>query len=234
MYIIANGGMKLRNQENTIESILLTKHASYVDGVLVDIRLTLDNHLVAFKNDDISIDTLGKGFVSKMTYQDLRKVKFPSKIFRHYIPTLEEILKKYNSNKIIVLNLHDALDKNEILVDEVVKLLKKYSQYNYYLETSSVDVLDYLFEKANDYKIGPRLSFPPVESNYHVNFCDTLHDVSNKFVNTYSNILVHTVNEYNDLVNFLECVDINKRKDLLIISDYPKRLTLGVNQDNNL
>ena len=176
MHVIANRGLKEHSQENTIDAILLARKASYVDGVLIDIRITLDNEIVVFQKDNLESNTLGKGKISKTNYNDIKKVKFTSKIFKNYIPTLKQILEKYKSNKLLILNLHDALSKNELLVDKTLELLKKYPNYNYYIETSSVDILGYLIEKGNDYKYGPRLSQYPSKCINNISFCDVVYN----------------------------------------------------------
>ena len=231
MYIIANGVINGHNS-NTMEAILLTKNASFIDGVLIDVRLTFDNKLVVIRHDDLSKNTLGKGFVSKTKYSDLRKVKFSSKIYKYYIPTLEEVLINYQSKKIMILNLHDAMGKNEILVNEIIKLIEKYD-YNFYIETSSRDILEYLTIKALRYKIGPRFtSLPSICNNNNMFFCDTLYNNTNVNINTYSNIIVRTINNEKELMMFLKNLDQSKHKDLLIISDNPKSVNCCINNKN--
>lgn len=231
MYIIANGGMKFHDIENTIDAIMLTKNASYVDGVLIDIRLTLDNEIVVFKDDDLSKNTLSKGFVSKTNYYDLKKVKLPSKIHKYYISTLDEVLRKYQSNKFIILNLHDSLNKNELLVDKTIGLLNNYPNYNFYLETSSIDILGYLIEKANGYKIGPRVMEYPISCTNNISFCDISGNNINENVNSYREVLVRNINCMEDVTRFLKSID--NEQNIFIITDYPKRVNSCVNKSYN-
>ena len=53
MHLIANGGMVSLNPGNTMDSIMLTKYISYVDGVKLDVFKTIDNYFVLSDNDEI-------------------------------------------------------------------------------------------------------------------------------------------------------------------------------------
>ena len=150
MKLISDGGMVCCNTHDTIDAIMLTKNLSYVDGVKLDVRLTKDDYLVLSKYDDLSIDTLSNKKVSECCYNYLRKVKFPTHIFKYYIPTLEEILNHYNHEKIIVLELYPY--NIDTLLEKLKSLLLLYD-YSYYFISDSNEVLEKL--KQNDFhKIG--------------------------------------------------------------------------------
>lgn len=235
MYVIANGGIK-EYGTNTIESIMLAKNASFTDGVLIDVRLTLDNKLVTVSNDDLTKTTLSKGMVSKTKYHDLNKVKLLNKNYKTYIPLLKEILDKYQSNKIIILNLHDAMDKNEVLVNEVIKLINNYPDYNFYLETSSKEVLQELIVENicminKNYRIGPKFTTNAYWCNNKALFCDISCDEASDSINFYNQVLVHNVNKKRDLVNFMKYLDKDKINDLIIISTNPKEIKRCLKND---
>ena len=113
MYLIANGGMVSINQSNTVDAIMLTKYIKYVDGIKIDIYKTIDDYFVLSDYDDLSKHTLSNRIISKSSYNEIKNTKFPSHIFKYYIPRLEEILKYYISDKKIFLKLHfkDGIDK---------------------------------------------------------------------------------------------------------------------------
>ena len=235
MYVIANGGLK-EYGTNTIESIMLAKNASFTDGVLIDVRLTFDNKLVSCKYDDLSKTTLSKGLVSKMKYCDLKKVKLLNKTYKNYIPLLKEILDKYQSNKIIILNLHDAIDKNEVLVNEVICLIDNYPDYNFYLETSSKELLQELIVENicminKHYRMGLRFTTNAYWCNNKTLFCDTLCNETNDSINFYNQVLVHNLNKKHDLVSFMKYLDKDKINDLIIISDNPKEIKKCLKND---
>ena len=130
MLLIADGGLSSLNTFDTIEAVLLTKNIDYIDGVKLDIRMSLDKKLVLSKYDDLAKFTLSNKMVHECNYEYLRKVKFPSHIFKYYIPTLEEVLTRYNKEKIIVLEIYD--DNNlDSLCNNLYSILIKYP-YKYF------------------------------------------------------------------------------------------------------
>lgn len=133
MYLISDGGL-ICNTLDTIESIMLTKNKDLIDGIKLDVRKTIDNIYVLSKYDDLSILTCSKKLVCKEKYNYIKKVKFPSHIFKYYIPTLEEILIKYNKNKVIVLELFQSN------IDGLYDLLSKYN-YKYYFFSKDNNIL---------------------------------------------------------------------------------------------
>ena len=140
MYIISDGGIGVNN--NTIDAIMLTKNLSYIDGIKLDVRMSLDNILVLAKDEDLSKNTFSKEKVSKSNYHYLRKVKFHSHIFKYYIPTLNEVLKNYNKEKIIVLDIHED-ERISIIINKLLSLVYEYS-YTYYFYSSSKLVIEEL------------------------------------------------------------------------------------------
>ena len=144
MYLISDGGINT-NVLDTIESVLLTKNISKIDGVKLDIRLSLDNIFVICRYEELDKFTYAHGNISDYKYSYLRKIKFPSHIFKYYIPTLEEILKRYNKDKIIVLEIYSSNN-----LEELYKLLVKYD-YKYYFYSKNISILnklsDLLFNK---------------------------------------------------------------------------------------
>lgn len=149
MYLISDGGLSC-NTLDTIESVLLTKNSNILDGIKLDVRKTIDNKYVLSRYDDLSILTCSKMIVSKSKYEYLKKVKFPSHIFKYYIPTLLEILNKYNNKKIIVIELYN----NNL--DGLYKILENYD-YKYYFYSKDTNILNELYNKDFN-KLGKILS----------------------------------------------------------------------------
>lgn len=125
MLIIADGGMVNCNVPDTMDAILLTKNNGFVDGVKLDVRMTNDNFLVLCKDDDLSKNTLAKGMVSKSNLDYIKKVKFPSHVFKYFIPTLQDILEKYDKGKIVVLELYPQ-NNNLLYCKKIFELLSHY------------------------------------------------------------------------------------------------------------
>ena len=108
MPLIANGGMISLNIGNTMDAIMLTKYIKYVDGVKLDIYKTIDDYFLLSNHDDLSIDTYSNKIISQSSYEEIKNTKFRSHIFKYYLPTIEDVLSHYTSDKKIFL---DALNK---------------------------------------------------------------------------------------------------------------------------
>ena len=150
VYLISDGGFN-GNILDTLESVMLTKNKNDLDGIKLDVRESLDHIFVICRYEELAKLTYAKGKVSDYKYNYLRKIKFPSHIFKYYIPTLEEILNNYDRKKIIVLELYSVKDLDRLFI-----LLIKY-QYNYYFFSKDLNVLNKLKELDFD-KIGNIIS----------------------------------------------------------------------------
>ena len=146
MYLISDGGINT-NSLDTIESIMLTKNMKDLDGVKLDVRLSLDHIFVISRYEELEKETYGKGNIGDYHYSYLRKVKFPSHIFKYYIPTLEEILKNYSKNKIIVLEIYQDSDLDQLFI-----ILVKYP-YQYYFLSNNEKIIHEL-KKYDFNKLG--------------------------------------------------------------------------------
>ena len=140
MKLISDGGLGSLNDPDTIDAIMLTKNISYIDGVKLDVRKSLDNIFVIAEYEELNKFSYANGLISNYNYSYLRKIKFPSHIFKYFIPTLEEILKNYNKDKIIVLELYKENDLDKLFV-----LLIKY-KYKYYFYSKNNSILNKLNE----------------------------------------------------------------------------------------
>lgn len=128
------------NTLDTIESVMLTKNRKDLDGVKLDVRKTFDDVFVISPYEELEKFTMAQGNISDYPYRYLRKVKFPSHIFKYFIPTLEEILKNYNPYKIIVLEIYQTIDFNKLFV-----MLVKYP-YKYYFLSKEDSIINELKE----------------------------------------------------------------------------------------
>lgn len=118
------------NVKDTLDAILLTKNIPYIDGVKIDVFMSKDGILVTAMDNDLSKFTLSKKKINEENYSYLKKVKFPSHIFKYYLPKLSDVLDKYDSRKIIILELHEQID-NEKYLSNLLGILNQY-YYQYY------------------------------------------------------------------------------------------------------
>ena len=157
LYLISDGGINT-NILDTYESVMLTKNMRYIDGVKLDVRISFDHIFIISRYEELEKFTYGKGKISSYNYNYLRKIKFPSHIFKYFIPTLSLILKKYNPEKIIVLELYSINDLDRLFI-----LLFNY-HYKYYFYSKDSIILNKLKELDFD-KIGTIISKEDIIDN---------------------------------------------------------------------
>ena len=113
MKIIAHRANDGIHEENSLEAILNSLEKEYVDGIEIDIRLTKDNKLI------ICHDPFYRGHFIKYT-----KIK---KLEKLGLNSLNEVLNKIKTDKIIMLEIKIEDKKYQKIANILNKTLKKYS-----------------------------------------------------------------------------------------------------------
>lgn len=134
-------------KENTYLAINMALNNKNVIGVELDIRITKDNKIVVIHDAIIDRTSNGRGKVSNMTLNELRKYNFGSKKFYQSIPTLDKIL-DIKTDKLLLIEIKCTNDKARLFAD----ILNKYNIYNLnniYFISFNKKVLDYLDNKYN-------------------------------------------------------------------------------------
>ena len=170
MKIICDGGMVSCNTKDTMDAIMLTKNIAYLNGIKVDIQKTKDNIVVLAPSNDLSTFTLSNKKISSCPYEYLRKVKFPSHIFKYYIPTLEEFLQKYNYDKLVVLEIYDIN-----VIELLYNILLKYPYQYFFLSHSN-----YVLSKLQDSSLNKIGTIIDDNSNIKVFYSEDLDDKFNQ------------------------------------------------------
>ena len=146
MELIAHRGLHNEKiKENTILAFDNAMKNNY-SGLELDIRKTSDNEIVVIHDSTIDRTSNGKGFINKITYKELKKYNFGTKDKRQKIPTLNEVIKKYN-NTTIFIEL-----KVEITKKELNNILSKNTTNTYYIMSFNKKYIDNLI--GIKYKIG--------------------------------------------------------------------------------
>lgn len=163
MKIIAHRANDEIHKENTMEAILNSLKMPYIDGVEIDIRMTKDYNFV------IHHDPFYAGYyIEKTSLKALQKKGLNS---------LEEVLEKINSNKILLIEIKEE-NKNKLLLIKLNKILKKYD-LNYYLCSFNYELLKKLQQKYPKYKagliIGIKLNTNHLENNFDFNSVNYRH-----------------------------------------------------------
>ncbi len=119
MLIYGHRGYSAKYPENTLLSF--QKAIEYgADGIELDVHLTKDGRIVVCHDETIDRTFNGKGLISEMTFEELRKYDSHGQ----KIPTLEEVFDLIGPVfKINVELKTDVIDSDE-LVEKTVKLIK--------------------------------------------------------------------------------------------------------------
>ena len=139
MKIISHRGSGNKYKENSVLAILESLKQNYTDGVEFDIRITKDFHFV------ICHDPFYKGYLISET-----KVKT---LTENGLNTLEEVLDRIKSEKIIMIEVKEERDKYRILSAKLNRILKKYN-LNYYIQSFNYNFVNYFKKKYSDFKVG--------------------------------------------------------------------------------
>lgn len=126
--IVAHRGASAERPENTLAS---TRRAIEAAATLVevDIRTTKDGHLVLMHDASLDHTTNGKGPLSELTLDEIRKLDAGSHFgppFRgERVPTLEEVLKECKGKVGVLLDLKEAGDAYH---QKVVGLIRQFGE----------------------------------------------------------------------------------------------------------
>ncbi len=139
--IIAHRGIynNITIYENTIDSILYAAHNNLT--VEIDIRLTKDNEIIVFHDEDMTRLIKLKDKINTINYEDLNYIS------HYHIPTLKEVLDKVNNKVPIII---DIKEDNKILRNKLSNLLKKYN--NILLQSYNYELIKYY--KKQKYIVG--------------------------------------------------------------------------------
>jgi glycerophosphoryl diester phosphodiesterase len=132
MLIIAHRGFKGIAPENTLLAFQKALEIG-VDGIELDVHLSLDEHIMVIHDDTVDRTTNGKGFVNKLSLLELKSYQI---IENQKIPTLQEVFELVNKKCIINIEL-----KGKGTTAPVVNLIEKYVNeyqwnYNHFLVSS--------------------------------------------------------------------------------------------------
>ncbi len=164
MKIIAHRANDGIHKENSMTAILNSLTKPYIDGIEIDIRITKDYNFV------IHHDPFYAGYyINKTRLKVLQKKGLDS---------LEEVLQKIDSNKIILIEIKEESNKYKLLLIRLHKLLKKYN-LNYYLCSFNYNLIQDLKKKYPQYKtgllIGIKLNLNKIENKLDFNSINYRH-----------------------------------------------------------
>lgn len=226
MYLIAHRGLQTKNtKENTLGAIKLGDSNPNIYGVELDVRLTKDNKVVVIHDDTIDRTSNGKGKVREMSLNRLKRFNYGSFLKRSTISTLEEVLDKFSSNTLLIIELKDELDKNIFLARKVLEITMKYSNLNIWFKSFSKDIVMYLKEN-NDRPVGILISSKNIEyldldmDFYSISKKIVTKDMISNKLSQNKKVMIWTVDTNEDM-NILENNIGNYLDSIYLISNNP-------------
>jgi glycerophosphoryl diester phosphodiesterase len=128
--LLAHRGDKNHAPENTLPAFeqAIQKGA---DGIELDVKLTVDGHVVVIHDSSVDRTTNGKGRVASLTLDALRKLDagkwFDEKFSGTKIPLLEEVFETVGRDKVINIELKNYSSPFNDLVLNVCDLIKRHN-----------------------------------------------------------------------------------------------------------
>lgn len=134
----------IRIYENTIGAF--TRALKYNFGIELDVKLTLDNQVVVFHDDNTERLLHVDGSIEAMTYDEL------CYIAKFQIPLLSEVLELINGAVPILIELKSNHKKYDLLI-ELVKILDEY-QGDFAIQSFYTKSLKWLYKNRPNYITG--------------------------------------------------------------------------------
>lgn len=151
--IVRNGASSKNTPADTYDSLLLAIHTDYIAGVEMNLNMTKDGKIVVYQTD--AIDGHPNNKISDLTFTDLQKYNLGSKVKKHWILTLEETLKLFETtSKMLVLNLNSHGENNSTFTKTVSNLIDQYPNDNIYIKSPSKEIVLDMRDKVQKAKIG--------------------------------------------------------------------------------
>lgn len=126
--------------ENTMESIMYAVKNNLI--VEIDVRLTSDNELIVYHDEDAGRLIKLKDDINTLTYEELEFLS------PYHIPKLKEVLDSINSKVPVIL---EVKEDNKIIRNKLVEVLKDYKG-NFAIQSFIYDAVK--FYKKKKYIVG--------------------------------------------------------------------------------
>ncbi|MBN1305010.1 MAG: hypothetical protein JXA13_11300 [Anaerolineales bacterium] len=128
--IYAHRGASAHAPENTIAAFELALEQA-ADGIELDAKLTADEHVVVIHDQDVMRTTDARGRVNQLKLCDLQRFDAGSHFSQEYrgerIPTLDQVFEAVGKKLIINVELTNYASPFDMLVEKVMKLIKRHN-----------------------------------------------------------------------------------------------------------
>ena len=184
--------------ENTMESIMYAVKNNLI--VEIDVRLTSDNELIVFHDDDAGRLIKLKDDINTLTYEELEYLS------PYHIPTLKEVLVNINSKVPIII---EVKEDNKIIRNKLIEVLKDYKG-NFAIQSFIYDAVK--FYKKKKYIVGLLVGKTKnrtlLKEEINVDFLNIKYDTidrveANKLKEKYF-IIGYTINKREDVDTYIK------------------------------
>lgn len=209
MNLISHRGNNDHNfLENSKEAILDVLSKKYIDGVEFDIRMTKDKKLILYHNMLIKTNN-NYEFISNKTLLEIKKIN-------NNITTLDELLKKIKTNKIILIELKYESNNYNELITKFINIIKKYRYLNIYICSFNYELIKTIKKHYPYNKCGLIIGYLMNTNNITDQFDFFLYGSNYiKLINYDKEIFIFDINK-KDKLKFIQ---EKLKKDFYIISD---------------
>jgi glycerophosphoryl diester phosphodiesterase len=123
--IFAHRGYSGVEMENSLTAFALALEAG-VDGVELDVHLTLDGQLVVIHDEKLDRTTTGKGWIGEQTYEEISKYSLRT-LPHETIPTLAHVLELFLDTSIVInIELKNQYIRYPRLVEKAIHEVERY------------------------------------------------------------------------------------------------------------
>ena len=130
--VIAHRGASKRAPQNTIPAFRIARELG-CDGFENDTHFTKDRQIVVCHNYDVDATSNGKGFISDLTFDELRALDFGSYFSPDFkdtkIPSLDEFFEVAKGLEIINVEIKKPRDDDLTIVDATIEGAKKWGVF---------------------------------------------------------------------------------------------------------
>ena len=190
IFIAHRGNDDHKYPENSILGLLYSLNKDYISGIELDIRITLDNKFVLNHNATHDFKV-----IKNTKQKDLKLV------------TLEDLLKKIKSSKIIMIEIKDD---DISVVKKLYKVIRKY-KLNYYIFSFNYNVVKIFKETYPRYNVG-LLVTKVINSSKNISIFDFIAYKTNAYKKIDKQTFIWTINEEQDFLKY-------NKKNVFIITD---------------
>ena len=147
--VVAHRGGANLGPENTLECISKGISAG-ADWIEIDVHLSADGKLVVCHDASVDRTTNGKGWISRMTYEDIRRLKVKDQngdLCDVHIPTLDEVLDLIKGKAHLLLEIKYSRHSREGIEEMCLKCIEEH-QAESFVTIQSFD--DNVLEKVHE------------------------------------------------------------------------------------